>query len=628
MLATAGLATLSGLQDTKIAAAADASTEAAEKMITLPARSEVAVADTWDLTSLFPNDEQWKKTLDVTKNRFTEFAAFQGKLDSADNLLRCLELEDTLGNDMERILIYARLRASGDVADAKTQEMMGLASNFSTAARQAKSFIRPELLALDEARWAELLADPKLKLYELKLRRLLRQQPHTLSAAEEQLLASIGEVFQAPADAFGLLNDADLTFGAIQDENGRTVEISTGNFIQLLNSPDRNVRRAAFEKFFAGYKSHENTLGSLLGSSVKKTVIQAKLRKQPSALESALFNEEITRPVYDHLIAAVHEALPDLYRFYELRRTKMGLETIHMYDTYVPILADITTHYTWEQAVETIAKALAPLGENYVQIMTEGLTTKRWCDRYENKGKRSGAFSSGGFSTLPYIMMNYKSEVIDSMFTLAHEAGHSMHTYFSTASQPFVYYDNVIFVAEVASTFNEDLLARYLMKETDDRKMKAWLINSQIDMIRTTWFRQTMFAEFEQRIHAAAEAGEAVTAKVLQAIYFNVLKTYYGPKFTVDPILAVECLRIPHFYRPFYVYKYATGLSAALALAERVCAGGDKERDDYLQFLSGGCSDTPIGLLRKAGVDMETPNVVRNTAKRFAGLVDELERLL
>ncbi len=602
--------------------------ESPPAVITLPARSEVAAVDTWNLSSLFQNDDEWREALEATKKRYDEFAAFRGQLNSADAILRCFELEDELGQAAERIVVYAYLRASEDVADAKVQEMTGLVGTFRSETRQATSFIGPELLALDDTRLAEIAADPQLKRYALKLRRILRQKPHTLSEAEEKLLASMSEVFQAPSDAFGLLNNADLSFGTIKNESGQTVEISTGSFVVLMNSPDRKVRKEAFEKFYDGYQSHHNTLGSLLGSSIKNDVRYAKTKRHASALDEALFNEEVSHSVYDHLIAAVNESLPQLHRYYELRRRKMGIDAIHMYDTYVPILSDIKTYYTWEQAVETIAKALAPLGDEYVTVMTEGLTTKRWCDRYENKGKRSGAFSFGCFSAMPYIMMNYKPDVIDGMFTLAHEAGHSMHSYYSAKKQPFVYYDYVTFVAEVASTFNEDLLARYLLKQTDDPQMKTWLINRQVDSIRQTLFRQTMFAEFEQRTHAAVEAGEALTTKSLQSTYHDLLKAYFGPKFALDQVLDVECLRVPHFYRGFYVYKYATGISAALALAEKVCAGGEKEKNDYLTFLSGGASDTPVALLRMAGVDMEAPDVVRSAMKRFGDLIVELDRLL
>lgn len=594
----------------------------------LPDRNNVFVGDTWDLTSLFKDDADWKTTLASLKTKLSGFKQFEGKLTNSPSVLECFKLEEAVEKDVERIVTYAYLRASADLGDPTSQELRGLADAFYTQYREAISFITPELLAFAPAVWQNLVEDKSLELYGLKLSRIARQRPHTLSKNEEQLLAMMTEISQAPATAFNLLNNADLKFGSITDENGREVELSTGSFVVLMNSPDREVRRKAFKQFYAGYQSHENTLGSLLGSSIQKNVVHARIRKHPSALEAALFNEEIPRTVYDNLIKTVNEALPTLYRYYELRRKRMGIDSIHMYDVYIPILSDIKTNYSWDRAVETICKATAVLGEDYVETMRAGLTDERWCDRYENKGKRSGAFSYGTFSAKPYIMMNYKPDVIDGMFTLAHEAGHSMHAYYSAKTQPFVYYDYVTFVAEVASTFNEDLLARYLMQNAKDDRMKAWLVNRQIDSIRQTLFRQTMFAEFEQRTHAALEAGRTLTSKSLQDIYLELLKTYFGPNFAVDKELAAECLRVPHFYRAFYVYKYATGISASLALAERVSGGGKAERNDYLKFLAGGCSATPIELLRTAGVDMESPQPIRSAMKRFSDLVEQLEKLV
>jgi oligoendopeptidase F len=436
------------------------------------------------------------------------------------------------------------------------------------------------------------------------------------------------EMSQTASKAFGLLNDADLKFGNITDETGRSVQLSTGSFIVLMNSPDRKVRENAFNQFYASYQSVENTLASLLGSTIQKDVFVAKVRHFPSALESALFYPEIPKAVYDNLITTVNKALPVLHRYYELRRRKMGLDTNHMYDTYIPIVSDIKTNYPWDEGAKVLSESMQPMGEEYVKVMTEGLTTARWCDRYENEGKRSGAFCYGSFTTHPYIMMNYQPTVINSLFTLAHEAGHAMHSFYSARSQPFTYWRYATFVAEVASTFNEDLLSRYLLSQTTDKNMKALLINRQIDAIRNTLFRQTMFAEFEQRTHAAEESGQPLTAKSIKAIYRQLLDTYFGPKFTIDEALETECFRVPHFYRAFYVYQYATGLSAALSLAERVANGGEKERDDYIKFLSGGSSATPIELLRIAGVDMESPKPIEDAMKRFEQLVDELEKLI
>ena len=600
----------------------------------LPSRKDVAISDTWDLTSLFPNDDTWKKTLEKIRERFAEFKTFEGKLSNAETVLACFTLEDSIGLEAERLIIYAHLRYSEDVADPQVQEMQSLADTFQGQFREATSFIRPELLGsdvldsmLNTAKFISWSGNPFV-IYERKMQRILRQKPHVLPKSEEHILAMMNEVSQTASKTFGLLNDADLKFGNVTDETGKSVELTTGSFVVLMNSPNRKVRETAFKQFYASYESHENTLASLLGSSIQKDVFFARVRKFPSALDSALFYPEIPRAVYDNLITTVNKSLPVLYRYYEIRRRKMELDEIRMYDTYIPILSDIKTDYPWDECVAIIGEALQPLGEEYVRVLLEGLTTGRWCDRYENRGKRSGAFSYGSFSAKPYILMNYKSTVINSLFTLAHEVGHSMHSFYSACSQPYTYYKYVTFLAEVASTFNEDMLSRYLLSHTTDKNMKAYLVNRQIDAIRQTLFRQTMFAEFEQQTHEAAEAGKPLTVKSLRGLYRTLLETYFGPKFTLDDELETECLRVPHFYRAFYVYQYATGLSAALSLAERVATGGEQERDDYIRFLSGGCSASPIELLQVAGVDMESPQPIEAAMKQFEELVAELETLI
>jgi len=597
-------------------------------LVTLPDRKDVLIDDTWNLLPLFASDEEWKIQLAETRKTLPEFKEFEGKLSALGPVIDCFVLEDSIGLELERLTIYAYLRSSENVADPQAQEMQSLVTALQGQFREATSFIRPEILAsypkLDVASVKYVIPAP---IYTLKLERIIRQKDYVLPKNEEHILAQMTEVSQTASKTFGLLNDADLKFGTIVNEKGQSVELTTGSFIVLMNSPDRKVRETAFKQFYAGYESHENTLASLLGSSIQKDVFFAKVRRHSSALESALFYPEIPRAVYDNLVATVNKSLPVLHRYYELRRRKMGLDDIRMYDTYIPILSDVQTNHPWDEGAALIGKALSPLGEEYVTVMLEGLTTGRWCDRYENKGKRSGAFCYGNFSTTPYILMNYKPTVINSLFTLAHEAGHAMHSFYSARSQPFTYYRYETFVAEVASTFNEDMLSRYLLAQTDDKNMKAYLINRQIDAIRNTLFRQTMFAEFEQRTHEAAEAGEPLTAKTLKATYRQLLETYFGPQFTLDDELSTECFRIPHFYRAFYVYQYATGMSAALSLAERVATGGITEQDDYIRFLSGGCSTTPIELLRIAGVDMESPLPIALAMKRFEQLVDELEAL-
>ncbi|MGL4594282.1 MAG: oligoendopeptidase F [Thermoguttaceae bacterium] len=595
---------------------------------TIPTRQEIPVADTWNLDSLFQNDADWKSMLEELRPKLIGFKPFEGKLVDPALVLACFRYHDEISMQTERIIVYASLRFSENVADSTTQEMKGISDTFWSQFREATSFIDPELIALPENHWNALLVDPRLELYRLKLERLGRERAHTLSKEEERLLAMLSETSQTASKAFGLLNNADLKFGTIQDESGQNVELSTGSFVVLMNSPNREIRKKAFHQFYAGYQSHENTLASLLSSSISQDVIHAKIRNYPSALDAALFRSEIPKKTYNNLVGSIRAALPSLHRYYELRRRKMGIDSIHMYDIYIPILSDIQTDYSWETGVKTIADAMKPLGDEYVSVMTNGLTTARWSDRYENKGKRSGAFSYGTFLGNPYILMNYKTNVIDSLFTLAHEAGHSMHSYYSAKTQSYTYYDYVTFLAEVASTFNEDLLARHLLNKAEDDRMRAWLINRQLDAIRQTIFRQTMFAEFEQQTHEMVESGESLTAKSIQNTYRKLLDDYFGPRFLVDDNLATESLRVPHFYRAFYVFQYATGMSAALALSERVISGGETERNDYLTFLRGGCSASPIELLRTAGVDMESPAPIDAAMKRFSDLLDELERLI
>jgi oligoendopeptidase F len=426
---------------------------------------------------------------------------------------------------------------------------------------------------------------------------------------------------------FRQLTDADMKWGAIKNERGELVELSNSTFSSFLQAPDRGVRKRAFHEYYKQFVSHENTLSAALAGSIQRDVYYSRARGYDSALAASLFHDKVPVSVVDNLVASVHRHLPSLYRYYDLRRRKMKLREIHHYDTYVPILSELKSRHTWQQAVKLVILAIEPLGSEYCGALEKGLNG-RWSDRYPNQGKQSGAFSSGSYDGDPYILMNYQSEVLDHVFTLAHEAGHSMHSYYSAANQPFQYYNYTIFVAEVASTFNEQLLSRHLMSRARDDKQRAFLINREIDSIRGTILRQTMFAEFERITHELCEAGEPLTVERLKSEYRKLLELYFGPDFTLDDELALECLRIPHFYRAFYVYKYATGLSAAIALSQRVVEGGKGELEDYLGFLKGGCSKYPLDLLRGAGVDMERPQPVDTALDYFERLVGELDELL
>jgi oligoendopeptidase F len=594
----------------------------------LPKRSEVATADTWDLGSLFPDDAAWETAFAKFEKQIAGYARFQGKLgQSAKMLAACLRFDlqcDRLG---DRLGTYAFLRASEDTTNNDYQRMEGRYVNAASRAAQASSFIRPEILAIPRARMRAMIAERALAPYRLLLERLLRYRPHTLGKREETLLAMQTQMAQVAGQAFRQLNDADLKFGPIRNDKGETIELSHASFSALLHSPKRDVRRKAFYQYYKQYDAHRHTLAATLSGSVERDVYYAKARNHAGPLEAALFPDRVPVSVYENLIATVRNHLPALYCYYDVRRRKMRLADIHHYDTYVPILADLQTRYEWDEAVRLVLAAVEPLGAEYGATLAAGLRG-RWCDRYENQGKRSGAFSAGSYDGDPYILMNYQPDVLDHVFTLAHEAGHSMHSWYSVHNQPYQYHQYAIFVAEVASTFNEQLLSQYLLDRATDDRQRAYLINRQIDAMRGTIYRQTMFAEFEKATHDLAKQNEPLTLEQFKTIYRGLLEAYFGPQFALDPELSLECLRIPHFYRAFYVYKYATGMSAAIALAERVTRGGKAELADYLRFLAGGCSKDPLDLLRDAGVDMERPEPIDTALTRFSQLVDELDALV
>lgn len=594
----------------------------------LPPRNKVKAADTWDLSSLFPSDEAWEKALGAWEKRIARYAEFQGRLgQGAETLAACLKFDEDFDRAGERLGTYAQLRVAEDTTDSQCQRMQGRYVNLAGRAAEAASYIRPEILAISTARMKQFLASPALTPYRLLLERLLRYKPHTLGRKEEKLLAMQTEMAQAVGQVFRQLNDADLKFGTIRNQRGQQIELSHATFSAMMHSPRRSVRKAAFHQYYAHYADHRHTLAATLAGSVQRDVYYARARNHPSALEAALFPDRVPVSVYDNLIQSVRRHLPAVHHYYDVRRRKMGLKDIHHYDTYVPILAQRQTRHTWNQAVAAVLAALEPLGSDYCGALERGLAD-RWCDRYENRGKQSGAFSAGSYDGDPYILMNYQPDVLDHVFTLAHEAGHSMHSYYSAKHQPYTYYNYTIFVAEVASTFNEQLLSRHLMDRARNDQERAFLVNRQIDAMRGTIIRQTMFAEFEKQIHASAEAGEPLTIDRLQEIYRALLAAYFGPDFALDDELSLECLRIPHFYRAFYVYKYATGMSAAMALAGRVLGGGRRELEEYLRFLRGGCSKDPLDLLRDAGVDMEQPEAIGAALGQFDSLVEELDRLL
>ncbi|MGA2497271.1 MAG: oligoendopeptidase F [Tepidisphaeraceae bacterium] len=596
---------------------------------TLPKRAEAKVEDTWDLSPLFKSDQEWEDAFKLWESRISGYDQYRGKLaQDAATLAQCMKFDADLDRAGERLGNYAQLKSVQDQTNSDYQRMRGRFGQASTKAAEAGSWIRPELMAIPSERMDQFLAAPELAEWKLALQRILRFRPHTLGKNEEQLLAMQGQMSETAGLVFGQLNNADLRWGMIANEKGEPAQLSIATFSSFLYSPKRSVREEAFRKFYEQYDLHKNTLAATLNGSVQRDVYDARARKFPSAIEAALFPDDVPVTVYDNLILAVHRHLPSLHRYYDVRKRAMKLGDIHHYDTYVPILAEIEMRHTWDQAVKEVIGALRPMGDEYCRVLEKGLTTDRWADRYPNLGKQSGAFSNGGYDGPPYILINFQPTVLDDVFTLAHEAGHSMHSWYSAHNQPYQYYSYSLFVAEVASTFNEMMLADHLMKNAKDKQEKAYLVNRQIDAIRATIIRQTMFAEFEKNIHALVERGEPLTVDALRGEYRKLLEQYFGPSFAIDDVLSLECLRIPHFYRGFYVYKYATGMSAAIALSQRVLHGGEAELKAYQGFLKGGCSKLPLDLLRGAGVDMEKPEPVDTALDLFDRLVKELDGLL
>ncbi len=593
----------------------------------IPTREELAPADTWDLALLYPEDAAWQEAFAQVQAQWPALTGYKGRVaESAESLREVLELEKSLNLQIERLYHYAMLRVSENASDDAHLQREAVLQNLLTRIGEATAFVAPEIQAVEDERFEKYLKNPLLEPWITPLRKLRRLRLHTLSEPEERLLALGSMALHGHRDTFEQLTNVDMKFGTLADEKGEPRELSQSSFSSFLVKRDPEVRKAAFHQFYREFADHEYTLASTLASSVRADVFRARARNYPSALEAALFSDDVPVSVYDNLISTVRANLAPLHRYYELRRRVLGLKEIHHYDTYVPMVAEIETRISFDEATEKVLASLAPLGEEYTSILGQGLRTGRWCDRFESKGKRSGAFSSSSYGNPPFILMNYKDDVFSDVYTLAHEAGHSMHSWYSQRHQEFQTYDYPIFLAEVASTFNEELLTHHLLEETSDPAMKAYLLNRQIDDIRGTVYRQTMFAEFEKAIHAIEERGEALTLDVFKEVYHGLLEAYFGSAFALDPELDLECLRIPHFYSAFYVYKYATGMSAAVSLAGQVLKTG--QTDAYLGFLKSGGSQFPLPTLAKAGVDMSNPAPVEQTLQLFARRVEELEALL
>ena len=602
-------------------------TESEVAVRTVPRRSEVPLVHTWDLTPLFRDEDSWEEDFKALQADYRQVSSLRDKVGaSAQELRAALEFEKSIDVRVERLSQYAGLRVAEDSSNDASLSREARLDSLRVRIGEAFSFLGPEIQAIPDEAFDGYLSDEKLTEWVIRLKKLRRLKPHTLSASEERLLALGSSALRGHQETFSQLTNVDMKFGLVRDASGIERELTQSSFSSFLQQRDPNVRREAFHRFYAEFKDHQFTLASSLGSSIRADVFDSRARNYPSSINAALFADDVPLRVYDNLIATVRSRLAPLYDYFDLRRRVLGLPEIHHYDTYVPIVGEMQTKVDWEAAVDLVLAALTPLGAEYLAILGHGLREGRWSDRYENKGKRSGAFSYGTYTSPPYIMMNYKADVFSDVYTLAHEAGHSMHTWYANRTQSYQNAHYPIFLAEVASTFNEILLTEHLLATTTDERMRAYVLNRQIDDLRGTLFRQTMFAEFERATHAAEEAGEPLTLEGFKKVYRELLSAYFGPNFAIDPELELEGLRIPHFYSAFYVYKYATGISAAVALARQVLETGDATR--YLNFLRSGGSKFPIETLGEAGVDMSSPAPVEAALGLFERRIEELAGLL
>ncbi|MGO8695182.1 MAG: oligoendopeptidase F [Rectinemataceae bacterium] len=593
----------------------------------IPLRSEIPEKDRWNLSRLFADEKAWEAAYKEYQAMLPEIGAYKSTLGlSADALHRALVFYRDFGVLDERLGVYASLRQSEDEGLAASRGRFARYMMGATEAQGAWSWMVPEIQALSAPFVEVCLAEERFAEFDVFLRKLLRFKPHVLGEKEERLLALQAETAQTPHEAFSVLTNVDLDFGEVDTPEGSR-PLTQSTFSSFMRSPDRELRRRAYMQFYRAYDGHKNTIAALYAGSVKQDAYRAKVRNYAGARSAALFPDDVSEAVYDNLVAAVGSMLPVLHEYYELRRRALKLDELRHYDVYVPVVSETKSRHSYAEAVELVAAALFPLGEDYVKTIRAGFEGG-WVDRYENKGKRSGAFSSGSFTSEPYILLNYKEDLLHDVFTLAHEGGHSMHSLHSAGSNPFLCYGYTIFEAEVASTFNEQLLFHYLYERADSDELRAFLVNARLDDLVGTLFRQTMFAEFEARTHAMHESGEPLTVDSLRSEYRKLLVKYFGPAMHLEEISDLECLRIPHFYEAFYVYKYATGISASIALAERVRGGGKREREDYFAFLRSGGSRFPIEALKIAGVDMSSPAPVRAACDEFARYSAELKRLL
>ncbi|MDT8862739.1 oligoendopeptidase F [Alkalihalobacillus sp. MEB130] len=594
----------------------------------LQKREEVPLEKTWDLEAIYSTDEEWEKEFKEIQIMLPYLEACKGTLaDSAVTLFVALEKQNEISEKLGRLYAYAHMRNDQDTSNSYYQGLNDRASSLAAQVGQVASFIVPELLSIDESKIERFISEHDgLKVYKQMFAELNEQRAHVLSEAEEAILAQAAEVTNSPSTTFGMLNNADLTFPTIKDEDGEEVEITHGRYLRFLESSDRRVREDAFKAVYRTYGKYKNTFASTLSGQVKRDIFYAKVRKYKSAREAALSANHIPEIVYDQLVETVNNRLDLLHRYVRLRKKVLGVDELHMYDLYTPLVKDVKMEIPYDKAKELVAKGVSPLGEEYVSTLKAGFE-KRWVDVEENVGKRSGAYSSGAYGTMPYILMNWQDNV-NNLFTLAHEFGHSLHSYYTRENQPYLYGDYTIFVAEVASTLNEALLNDYMVKQTEDPKEKLYLLNHFLEGFRGTVFRQTMFAEFEQLIHEKATNGEALTPELLTNTYYDLNVKYFGDDIVIDEEIGLEWARIPHFYYNFYVYQYATGYSAAAALSKQILEEGETAVQRYLEFLKAGSSDYPIEVLKHAGVDMTSSEPIEQALAVFEKTLTEMEQLL
>ena len=590
-------------------------------------REEISQQYKWKMEDLYATNEAWEADFEKLQKGIEELQKFEGTLgESAENLLKMHEMSDELNQIAEKVYVYANQRLHENTGNAYYQGLSGKAQMLIVQMGEASSYIEPELLNIPEEKLKEMLKTSGLEKYDMYYKRLLRRKEHILSKEMEEMLAGVEEVAEGPKDTFMMFNNADIKFPVITGEDGEPVEITHGKYVKLLESQNREVRKAAFQGLYETYGKFKNTLAATYRANVKQAGFFAKARKYASSLEASLSGSAIPVEVYDSLIESVHAHLPALHEYVKVRKEKLGVDELHMYDLYVPMVGEADKKIPYEEAKEIVLKGLAPLGDDYLALLKKGFD-EGWIDVYENEGKRSGAYSWGAYGTHPYVLLNYQNN-LNNVFTLAHEMGHALHSYHSDEAQDYIYAGYKIFVAEVASTCNEALLIRYLLDNSKDDKEKAYLLNYFLEQFRGTLFRQTMFAEFEKQAHAKSEAGEPLTAEVLCDIYYDLNKKYFGDEIVIDKEIELEWSRIPHFYTPFYVYQYSTGFSAAIAISSKILNGEEGIVEKYKKFLSSGSSLDCIDLLKLCDVDMTTKEPVEEALKVFENTLEEFSKII